>query len=208
VQDAVAKARPDQTIAICGGLINYALDQEADRWLSGLGSAVLSSLRNLPDGLFDQESPLGEGGIIREWIDREPTGAEPLARALGWSIRLPDYREGSEALMYGVQRGLEALRLNSVLTDSLAGQVLSECTTALSFGELDLWHLSGPTEAELEELDAVLTEEKAALAEDRVMKSSWLDLDLNERASAALRDMDDDVPYGTWWNHAWQDPDR
>jgi hypothetical protein len=199
VQDAIAKARPDQTIAICCGLLNYVLDSDPDRlqWLSGLGSLVLSSLGNLS----------GNCDIIREWVEREPAGVEPLERALSLSIGLLD-REASDATLYRVERGIRALRSSSALSGWVAARLLSDCYAIFSHAELDLWDLPGPTEAELEELEEVLAEDEVFLAEDRVMKSPWLAPDLSEWVRLELEDADDDIPNGTWWDLVWQDPDR
>jgi hypothetical protein len=198
VQDAIAEARPDQAIAICCGLLNDVLDNDLDRlqWLSGLGSLILSSLGNLS----------GDCYIIREWVEREPAGAEPLARALGWSIGLLDYREASDTTVYRVERGIRALRSSSALSGWVAERLLSDCHAIFSHDELDLWDLPGPTQAELEELEEVLTEDEVFLAEDRVMKSPWLDADLSEWVRLELKDADDEIPNGTWWDLVWQDP--
>jgi hypothetical protein len=200
VQDAIANARPDQAIAICGGLLNDALDSDSDRlqWLSDLGSLVRSNLEDLS----------GDCAIVREWVNREPAGAEPLARVLDWSIRLFDYRETSEDTIYKVGRGIEALRSSSALTYRLATELLSVCNTIL-FDHVDLWDLPEPTESELAGLKAALAEDlEASLVEDRVMESPWLDPDLRKWADSPLRNIDDDMSDGTWWNHAWKDPDR
>lgn len=200
VQDAITKAQPDQAIAICAGLLNDALDSDSDRlpWLSGLGSLVLSSLENLS----------GDCDIVFGWVDREPAGAELLARALGWSIRLPDCREMSEGTKYRVERGITALLSSSALSYRLATEILSDADVILFGNDVDLWDLPGPTEAELAELEASLAEDlEVSLVEDRVVESPWLDPDLRKWADSELKDTDDNMSDGTWWNHAWTDPD-
>lgn len=198
MQDAVAKAQPEQTIAICAGLLNDALDSDLDRfpWLSGLGSLVLSSLENLS----------GDCEIVRELVNREPNGTEIIARAIGWSIRLPEYRETSVGTKSRVENGIAILRSSSLLSYRSATEILYDYDL-IPLANVDLWDLPGPTEAELVELEAALVEDlEVPLVGDRVLESRWLNPDL--RADSELMDTDDDTSDGTWWSHAWTDPDR
>ena len=183
VQDALADARPAQVVAVCGGLLGDALERVSGRpqWLIGLGSLVLSSLENLS----------GDCAIVREWVAREPAAAEVLVRALNWSFRLPDYREASAVTVLRVQTGIECL--SPALSASIAEQLLSNSDPFLS--NVDLWDLPGPTEAELEELEATM-------AEDGLAIFPRLYPDLSDGLGSAIEDTDDDMSRGTWWDDA------
>jgi hypothetical protein len=200
VQDALAKARPDQIIAICSGLLNDTQESGSDRlqWQSSLGSFFLSSLENLSR----------DCRIIRQWVNDEPAGAELVTRALALSIGLIDDRKTLDDTMFRVERGIEALRSSSALSYPLATEFLSECDAILFGSDLDLWDLPGPTEAELAELKMALAEDlEVSVVRDRIMESPWLDPDLREWADSEPQDTDDNMSDRTWWNNAWKDTD-
>jgi hypothetical protein len=183
----MAKARPDQTIAICGGLLNEVLDHEPDRpeSLNWLGSLILSGLANLRGGC----------DVVQGWIDREPTAAETLTHAIRWSFMLPEYREASQATVTRVENGIEVLRSSSALGELIAGQLLNYSNAALGNEALGFpWDLPGPTDAELEELEA-------AIAEDGPALRRWLDPELGEWSGSDPDDIDG-MSDGTWWNNA------